>query len=47
VSIWTYAQQSREIGILKYNGRECLFCRAAMVELIRVMSWTQADTTPA
>jgi restriction endonuclease Mrr len=34
MSIWTYAQQTREREILSYRGKECFFCRAIMVELL-------------
>ena len=33
MSIWTYAQQTREIEIMKHNGNECFFCHAIMLEL--------------
>lgn len=33
MSIWTYAQQTNEIEILKYNGEKCFFCHSIMIEL--------------
>lgn len=33
MSIWTYAQQTKDIEILKHNGEECFFCHATMIEL--------------
>lgn len=33
MSIWTYAQQTQETELLKYTGKECVFCHALMVEL--------------
>jgi HJR/Mrr/RecB family endonuclease len=36
MSIWTYAQQTREIEIMKHNGNECFFCHATMIELLYI-----------
>jgi restriction system protein len=33
MSIWTYAQQASELENLTFEGEECFFCRATMVEL--------------